>query len=213
MGCVRDLGCWHVNGKQASPPATDLLNLRLCWCVALIMGNMIEFGESTTLSIDTVKRLANDDMPLKYHHRHSTSAGLYHEFANSTDEASCLEILRRTFRHETLYVLLDSSGQTHEVESFVGIERIVYSSRYNLVDKLERILHGDDPDSSSSGESDLEDYMLDEDPDIEEDQENEYEENDDPYEYEDPCEYEDPYEDQYDTEEDDEDHGTFPLFH
>ncbi|KAH7337231.1 hypothetical protein B0J17DRAFT_458238 [Rhizoctonia solani] len=151
-------GHWHINGRQGSPAAIDLINLRLCWCVALMLGNMPEVGEYVSIGVETIKRLADDDMPLKYRHRHSTSAGLYHEFADSTGQISCLETLCRTFRHESLCLVLDSLYQDHATKDMDSVRLIICENSSRLVEKLERLLRGEDPDSSS--ESNPEDDMY-----------------------------------------------------
>ncbi|KDN40492.1 hypothetical protein RSAG8_08112, partial [Rhizoctonia solani AG-8 WAC10335] len=136
-------GRWYINGRQGSPAAMDLLNLRLCWCVALMIANMPEFGEYMSLGVETIKRLADDDMPLKYRHRHTTSAGLYHEFSDVTKQSSCLGALRRTLRHESLLLVLDDSSQSHAAKGVDGIVQVICETSSSLVEKLKRLLRGE----------------------------------------------------------------------
>ncbi|CAE6436866.1 unnamed protein product [Rhizoctonia solani] len=202
-------GHLHIGGKQGSPAAIDLLNIRLCWCVALMLGNMPEAGEYLSIGVETIKRIADDDMPPKYRYRHSTSAGLYHKFADLTGRISCLETLCRTFRHESLCLVLDSPYQEHATKELNGVRLIICENSSCLVGKLERLLRGGNPDSSS--ESDPEDHMYqdymdqyeDMDEDIDEDQH--YQEDDFPDEEEESDEYEDPYEYHNDSEEGEDD--------
>ncbi|CAE6496666.1 unnamed protein product [Rhizoctonia solani] len=197
-------GRWYINGRQGSPAAMDLLNLRLCWCVALMIANMPEFGEYMSLGVETIKRLADDDMPLKYRHRHTTSAGLYHEFSDVTKQSSCLGALRRTLRHESLLLVLDDSSQSHAAKGVDGIIQVICETSSSLVEKLKRLLRGESPDSSSS-ESDPEAYMYQDymsDPG---------QEDEDPYEYEDPEEYEDPYEYRAESEDEEEENEVDQL--
>ncbi|CAE6424832.1 unnamed protein product [Rhizoctonia solani] len=176
---------------------------------------MPEHGEYMSLGVQTIKRLADDDMPLKYRHRHTTSAGLYHDFADIDEQASCLAALCRTFRHESLFLVLDSPSQDHAAKGLDGVGQIICASSSDLVEKLERLLRGEAPDSSSS-ESDPEgymyqDYMSDQDEDMEDDQHDQEDEN--PDDYEDPDEYEDPYQYQDESEEDDNDNEADRLNH
>ncbi|CAE6496461.1 unnamed protein product [Rhizoctonia solani] len=208
-------GRWPINGRQGSPATMDLLNLRLCWCVALLLGNMPGFGKYTKLGIETIKRLSDDDMPLKYRHRHTTSAGLYHEFADITEQESCLGALRRTFRHESLVLVLADSSQYHAAKGEDEVIQIICESSSGLVEKLKRLLQGDSPDSSSS-ESDpddymYQDYMSDQDQDIEDDQYNQ--EDEDPDEYQDPYEYQDESEEDHEDENEEDQFNTFWSHH
>ncbi|CAE6542887.1 unnamed protein product [Rhizoctonia solani] len=188
-------GRWHINGRQGTPASMDLINLRLCWCIALTIGNMAELGGHMQLGIETLERLANDDMPLKYRHRHTTSAGLYHEFTGVTGKTSCLRVLRRTFRHESLLLVLEDASRHHAAKGEDDIIQVICATPSTLIEKLERLLRGDSPNSSSS-ESGAEDYMCqdyasDQDQDIE-DQYNQ--DDEDSVEYEEPESDEDPYE-------------------
>ncbi|KAG8731048.1 hypothetical protein FRC11_005260, partial [Ceratobasidium sp. 423] len=169
-----------------------------------VMANMPELGEYMSLGVQTIKRLADDDIPFKYRHRHTTSAGLYHDFADATEQTSCLAVLSRTFRHESLFLVLDSPNQYHAAKGLGGIGQVICVTSSSLVEKLERLLRGEAPDSSSS-ESDpggymYQDYMSDQDQDVEEDQDDQ--EDDDPDEYEDPYQYHDESEGDDDNEDD-----------
>ncbi|CAE7144637.1 unnamed protein product [Rhizoctonia solani] len=171
-------GRWHIDGRPGSPTSMDLLNLRLCWCVAF------KFGEYMWLGVETIKRLADDEMPVKYRHRHTTSAGLYHEFAHVSEQTSCLAALCRTFHHESLVLVLEHPGQSHAAKEEDKVLQIICETSSSLVQKLKRLLQGESSDSSSGG-SDPEDYMyqdymLDQDQDIQDEYPEDYE---DPYEY------------------------------
>ncbi|KAF8595241.1 P-loop containing nucleoside triphosphate hydrolase protein [Ceratobasidium sp. AG-I] len=147
--CFGPPGRWHIGGKNGSGPIVDLINLRLCWCVALLISNMRTYDPNMSLAIQSLKRLASDDMPTNYRHRHCTSAGLYHKFSDISSQSSTVRILSETFRHESLILVQQSlSSETHPAEISRGVHLVVCREPADLIHKLERMGQGESPDSS-----------------------------------------------------------------
>lgn len=181
---------------------------------------MRENDTNLASAILTLRRLANDDMPTSYRHRHCTSAGAYHKsvysftnvlsiysllrFSDVSDRESTFKMLSQTFRHESLILVQES--KTHDS----SIDKLFYGSRFiaceepaDLINKLERAGRGE-PDSSDEESEMGYDY------EDQDDQDQFYgeEEEPDPYEYEDEYEDENQYEQEY-YEQDDEDAQQF----
>lgn len=49
-----------------------------------VISNMREYDTKMASAFQSLERLADDEMPAKYRHRHCTSAGVYHKLAYST---------------------------------------------------------------------------------------------------------------------------------
>ncbi|KAG8735089.1 hypothetical protein FRC10_011007 [Ceratobasidium sp. 414] len=113
-----------------------------------VVGGMDDSAENAAPAFDSLKRLSSDDMPPSYRHRHSTSAGIYHQFSNVANRESVLRALCQTFRHESLVLVLESSSRYHPAKGVLGVCEIICSTSSNLLEKMERMVRGESPDSS-----------------------------------------------------------------
>ncbi|KAG8734243.1 hypothetical protein FRC12_018589 [Ceratobasidium sp. 428] len=108
---------------------------------------MDEFEDDGDFAIQTLKRLAVDEMPYDSRHRHSSSAGIYHMqatvFSSAATQASTLRILDTTFRHESLILVLADSGLSHPARDIAGVIKIVRATSSGLLDALERASQGE----------------------------------------------------------------------
>ncbi|QRW10326.1 glycoside hydrolase family 39 protein [Ceratobasidium sp. AG-Ba] len=152
-------GLCQVGGKWALPAQIDLLNLRLCWSIAIIVGTLETEDPNMGLALQTLQDLTYDDIPPEYQRRNSTSTALYHEFSKSTDKVSTLRILCETFRHESLALVLRYAGQSHPAGSFPGVRKIICHDSSDIVHILKRLVRGnpvEPPDDESESEQDHE---------------------------------------------------------
>ncbi|KDN41108.1 hypothetical protein RSAG8_07662, partial [Rhizoctonia solani AG-8 WAC10335] len=140
-------GCkpWSFAGKPITPTVVDVLNIRLCWCIALAIGHMDQLDENLPLALETLRKISSDEMPLKCLHRYSTAAGTYHIFTEVNDQQAALTALRQTFRHESLILVLKDAQLNHPAKLMVGVHTIVCSDPTELADTLDKFTHSSSP--------------------------------------------------------------------
>ncbi|KDN35985.1 hypothetical protein RSAG8_11136, partial [Rhizoctonia solani AG-8 WAC10335] len=78
-------GHWLVMGEQINSGLVDLLNLRLCWCVSLVIGHMVSVDKDLPLVLEVLQNISSDEMPPNGLCRNSTAFGTYHAFAEAND--------------------------------------------------------------------------------------------------------------------------------
>ncbi|KAH7325422.1 hypothetical protein B0J17DRAFT_681298 [Rhizoctonia solani] len=103
---------WLMDGKRISANLVDKLNLRLCWCISLVIGHMGDFDTDLTLAIMTLRKISSDEMPSTSLGCNSTAAGAYHTFTGIDDQQAALTALCQTFRHESLILMAASKARS-----------------------------------------------------------------------------------------------------
>ncbi|CCO31945.1 TPR and ankyrin repeat-containing protein 1 AltName: Full=Lupus brain antigen 1 homolog [Rhizoctonia solani AG-1 IB] len=131
---------WLVTGKRMSSTLVDLLNLRLCWCIALMVGHMGEFDKDLPLALETLRNISSDIMPVTSQNRNSTAAGRYHAFTDVTNREATLTALCQTFQHESLVLIQEYPHRYHTAKLMTGVRTITCSDPSELSRRLDELM-------------------------------------------------------------------------
>ncbi|KAG8722343.1 hypothetical protein FRC11_002723, partial [Ceratobasidium sp. 423] len=137
-------GRWQVSGERISPAMVDLLNIRLCWCVSLVIGHMGPYDKDLPLVLETLRRISSDEMPSDSLCCNSTAAGSYHAFMGVDDQRATLTALCRTFRHESLVLMLEYCHRYHPAKFMAGVRTITCADPAELIGRLGQVLSSPD---------------------------------------------------------------------
>ncbi|EUC55290.1 glycosyl hydrolase family 39 domain protein [Rhizoctonia solani AG-3 Rhs1AP] len=127
---------WLVNRERIKPGLVDLLNLRLCWCVSLVIGHMGSFDQDLPLVLETLQKMSCDEMPPNSLRRNSTAFGAYHAFAEADDRHTTLTVLSQTFRHEVLILMQQDSYCHHPAKYITGVQMVPCTNPAEFLAKL-----------------------------------------------------------------------------
>ncbi|KAG8701590.1 hypothetical protein FRC11_012041, partial [Ceratobasidium sp. 423] len=138
--------------KQISPAMVDLLNLRLCWCIALAIAHMDRSDVNLPPALETLRTISSFQFtPTPYYSSHGISANrLYHAFSRVKDQRGALVALGRTFQHESLVLVLKDSDHQHPAKFMSKVRRIVYTDPTELIERLDQLALLPNPGPSSS---------------------------------------------------------------
>ncbi|CAE6536920.1 unnamed protein product [Rhizoctonia solani] len=147
--------------KQLGSDTVDLLNLRLCWCIALVIGHMEQSDSRLALALNTLRAISSEEIMPHYFNRGFIANKLYRVFTGVSNQRAALVALDQTFRHESLVLVLKNSHHKHPAKFIRKVRRVVYTEPAELIEKLDQLESSPnsgilDDGSSESGE----DYPL-----------------------------------------------------
>ncbi|KDN35987.1 hypothetical protein RSAG8_11138, partial [Rhizoctonia solani AG-8 WAC10335] len=128
---------WFI-GRESLSDRLDIvhtLNLRLCWCIALLIVNCRQdstFG-FPDMAVEVLSASAQDWWSHK-------PKPLFCRFANVMNQVTCLETLCETLHHETLVRLSDGWENVPYWEERTAILVIPYTSPADLASSLQRAI-------------------------------------------------------------------------
>ncbi|CAE6340573.1 unnamed protein product [Rhizoctonia solani] len=138
-------GRWLMAGNRISSAMVDLLNLRFCWCISLVVGHMDDLDKNLSLALDTLKNISSDEMPANSQCRNSTAAGTYHAFARVSNRQTALTALCQTFQHERLVLMQENPYRYHPAKYMASVQTVTCSDPLKLFGRLGKLVSAPEP--------------------------------------------------------------------
>ncbi|KAG8786082.1 hypothetical protein FRC12_016941 [Ceratobasidium sp. 428] len=113
-----------------------MLNMRLCWCIALIGLNLTPSHDLYFETIKTLRRLGESTPPNDYNEQYCAEMTPFDPFKAVLDYDSCVEALRATLKHEHIIQLSSEQPGAGSTGTPEGVLRINYRRTGDLAHLL-----------------------------------------------------------------------------